>query len=118
MKALLSITFFLLSMAASAQERDTTDVYLDKFEAFVVSIERNDSTVDWTQSNSEYKAMRMEFRNAHRGSVSDSQYARYNNLKARYLKQVSLKKVRNGFKRKASSISSAVKGTVEGVIGK
>jgi len=118
MKQLFIITFLLLSLSASAEERDTTNVFLDKFEQFVVSIENNDSTINWEQSNAQYKALRMEYRNAHKKSMNAKQYARYNELKTRYVKQVSLKKVGKGIKRKTQSISSAVKGTVEGVVGK
>lgn len=118
MKNLVCITLLFISLLASAQDRDTTSVYLDKFEHFVVSIENNDSTINWERSNAEYKTLRTEYRNAHKKRINSEQYARYNNLKARYIKQVSLKKVGKGIRRKTSSISSAVKGTIDGVIGK
>lgn len=118
MKNLVTILLLLMSLSASAEDRDTTNVFLDKFEKFVVSIERNDSVINWEQSNAEYKALRMEYRSAHKKRINSEQYARYNNLKARYVKQVSLKKVGGSITRKTNSISSAVKGTVDGVIGK
>lgn len=118
MKILLSLMLSLLSLTAMADDRDTTTVFLDKFERFVVSVENNDSTINWEQSNAEYKALRTEYRLAHKKRRSSEQYTRYNNLKARYIKQVSLKKVGKGIQRKTSSVTSAVKGTVDGVIGK
>lgn len=121
MRKIITTALLTLCLSASAQDvevKDTTDIYLDKFEAFVTSIEHNDSTIDWEQSNSEYKALRTEYRNAHRKRATNEQVAIYNNIKARYLRQVSLKKVGRGIKSKAQSISSAVKGAVEGVVGK
>lgn len=121
MKRFFTIPLLALSLSASAQEeqaKDTTAVYLNKFETFVSSIENNDSTIDWEQSNSQYKALRMEYRSAHKKRATNNQIAYYNNLKARYLRQVSLKKVGRGIKSKAQSISSAVKGAVDGVVGK
>lgn len=115
---LLLLTLSLYASAQDKQEKDTTSVYLDKFEAFVSSIENNDSTINWEQSNSLYKGLRMEYRNAHKSRASINQISQYNNLKARYLRQVSLKKVKKGIKNKAQSISSAVKGVVDGVVGK
>lgn len=118
MRILLGIMLSLLSLSAMAEEPDTTSVFLNKFEKFVVSIENNDSTINWEQSNAEYKALRTEYRNAHKKRMSNEQYAQYNKLKTRYIKQVSLKKVGKGIKSKTQSISSAVKGTVDGVLGK
>jgi len=121
MRNISTIILLTLCLSASAQDiqpKDTTNVYLDKFEAFVSAIELNDSTIDWGQSNSQYKALRMEYRNVHKKRATNDQITYYNNLKARYLRQVSLKKVGKGIKSKAQSISSAVKGAVEGVVGK
>jgi len=115
MKKLLCVLFLFAALPTFGQVADTTTVFLDKFEAFVVSIENNDSTVDWTASNAEYKALRTEYRKAHKGKMSNSELTRYTKLKTRYVKQVSLKKVGKGIKKKASSIGSTVKGTVEGV---
>lgn len=115
MKKLLGILLLFAAIPTFGQVADTTTVFLDKFEKFVVSIENNDSTVDWTASNAKYKELRMEYRNAHKGKMSNSELARYTKLKTRYVKQVSLKKVGKGIGKKASSIGSTVKGTVEGV---
>lgn len=118
MKILLGIMFFFLSSSASANDTDTTTFFLNKFEEFVVSIENNDSCINWERSNAEYMALRMEYRKAHKRRMSNEQYAQYCKLKTRYIKQVSLKKVGKSIKSKTSSITSAVKGTVDGVIGK
>lgn len=118
MKILLGIMLFFLSSSASVNDTDTTTVFLNKLEKFVVSIENNDSCINWERSNAEYKALRMEYRKAHKRRMSNEQYAQYNKLKTRYIKQVSQKKVGKSIKSKTSSITSAVKGTVDGVIGK
>lgn len=115
---IILLTIYLSASAQDIQPKDTTNVYLDKFEVFVSSIEHNDSIIDWEQSNSEYKALRSEYRSAHKKRATNDQITYYNNLKARYLRQVSIKKVGKGIKSKAQSISSAVKGAVEGVVGK
>lgn len=118
MRLLLTIMLSVAAMAASAQDADTATAFLDKFEAFVESIENNDSTIDWQESNATYKALRTEYQQTHKGKMSDSELARYTKLKARYVKQVSLKKVGKSIGKKASAISSTVKGAVEGMLGK
>lgn len=118
MKTRIFVSLFvgIMSLSAMAEEKDTTTVFLDRFENFVIGIENNDSTVDWTQSNAQYKALRMEYRDFHKKRVSSAQYVRYNKLKARYVKQVSLKKVGGNIKDKTSTLGSAVKETVKEVI--
>lgn len=118
MRFLFGIILLFVSLSVKAEEPDTTSLFLNKLEKFVVSIENNDSIINWEQSNAEYKALRMEYRNAHKKRMSNEQYAQYNKLKTRYVKQVSLKKVGKGITRRTQSISSAVRGTVDGVIGK
>lgn len=118
-KIFFTILLGIMSLSAMAEEKkDTTTLFLDKFEAFVVGIENNDSITDWTSCNAEYKALRTEYRNAHKKNVSGAQFVRYNKLKARYLKQVSLKKVGSDLKDKTTTVGSAVKETVQEVIKK
>lgn len=108
----------VVSLPLSAQEADTTKVFLDEFENFVESVEANDSTINWEECNAQYKAYRTEFKDFHKDLATDGQYLRYNKLKARYVKLVSKKKVGKNIRSKVSSISSAVRGTVEGALDK
>lgn len=115
MKNLLIVLLLSVAAPTFAQNDEASTAFLNKFETFVVSIENNDSTVDWEKSNSKYKALREEYKESYKGKLSNSELTRYNKLKTRYIKQVSLKKVGKGIGKKASSITSSVKGAVEGV---
>jgi len=116
MKKVLVMLLWASAVTAAAQEVDSVQVFLDDFGSFVASVEKNDSVVDWEECNAAYKNFRTVYKNAYKDKMGNDEYAQYNKIKARYIKQVSLKKVGRGIKSKMSTISSAVKGAVEGAL--
>lgn len=106
----------MVSITVSAQKR-STELFLDRFEQFVDSVETNDSVINWDKNNATYKKFRTDFKTTYKNKMNDKEYLRYNKLKARYVKFTTLKKPASEAKQTISTISSAVKGTFQGIFG-
>lgn len=118
LKYWLCCIFMSAAFQVSAQKTDTTNAFLDNFDNFVKQIENCDSTIDWTKANAQYKDFRTEFKTVYKNKMRNDQYVRYNEIKARYITQVSKKKVGRGINKKLTNFSSAIKGAVDGVFDK
>ena len=101
--------------SAKAQTQENADAFLDRFEAFVVNVENNDSIADWDPLNTEYKRFREECSAKYKSDFSNSQSQRYEKIKTRYIKLVATKRVGKKIEEKANDIKNVVVGAFEGI---
>ena len=115
MKKITSLLISLLFVCTiSAQTNESK--FIARFQSFVVSVE-NAKTIPaekWDTLNTTYKAFRTEFKEKYKKTLYNTEYKKYNELKVRYLKQTSLKRLGSVLNKKAQTIE----GTLDGVFKK
>jgi hypothetical protein len=109
-KLLIALVMLSFTTLASAQDGKK---FLTRFESFVTTIEKS-KTIEpqkWDSLNTDYKAFRDEYKTKYKKTLDDEDLKKYNELKARYIRQVSVKKVGGSLKKKAKSVEGLFRGT-------
>src|SRR5574344_501753 len=109
--ALVIITVFV-TVALSAQTATNESKFIARFQFFVTSVEKCKKipSEKWDSLNTVYKDFRMEFKAKYKKTMNNADYKKYNELKVRYLKQCSLRRLGSTITKKAQTVEGAIDG--------
>lgn len=112
MKKYVFITFLCCGLITSTQLFGQENSFLKRFQTFVESVEKQDSisSQDWNKLSTQYKDFRTEYKTSYKDKFDKDEYKQYNELKGRYLKQVTIKKLGGNMQKGLESTSGIIKG--------
>ncbi len=112
MKRNVFIAIFCFGLILSTQVFGQSNNFLKRFETFVESVEKQESihSKNWDSLNTQYKDFRTEYKTSCKDKFTSEQVKQYNELKARYIKQVTIKKVGKSVQKGVESTTGFVKG--------
>ena len=112
MKKYVFIAFLCCGLIISTQLFGQDSNFLKRFQTFVESVEKQDSisSHDWNKLNTQYKDFRVKYKTSYKDKFNKDEYKQYNELKGRYLKQVTIKKLGGSMQKGLESTSGIIKG--------
>lgn len=108
----ITFLFILLFFATTINAQSDSNQYIVRFQSFVVSIEKAKAIPadKWDSLNTLYKSFRVEFKKKYKNKFNNAEYKKYNELKVRYIKQYSLKKLGGTLTKEAETVKGAING--------
>lgn len=112
MKKILFVFILYSGLIFSTQSFCQTSTFIKNFKSFVESVEKKDSipSNEWENLNSKYEEFRAEYKVTYKNKLGKDDKKMYNELKTRYIKQVSIKKVGGSIKDGINSTTGYIKG--------
>ena len=108
----ITYLFILLFFTTVIYAQSDNSQYIARFQSFVVSVEKTKTIPadKWDSLNTLYKSFRIEFKKKYKKTLNNSEYKKYNELKVRYIKQYSLKKLGVTLTKEAETVKGAING--------